>query len=124
MEDLIYFAENAYLPFDAKNGSSAKDAPWVLIGGSYSGALAAWIEALRPGTFWAYHATSAPVQAIGNYVCSRAVHGAEWLLTIDSGNTSFPSKKPYPRTARETSRASSTTSTRRCLMELLSSSRR
>lgn len=38
-----------------------------MTGGSYSGALAAWTEKLSPGTFWAYHASSAPVQAIHDY---------------------------------------------------------
>lgn len=37
-------------------------------GGSYSGALAAWTESTAPGTFWAYHASSAPVEAIYDYV--------------------------------------------------------
>jgi len=37
------------------------------VGGSYSGALAAWIDKLSPGTYWAYHASSAPVQAIYDY---------------------------------------------------------
>lgn len=42
--------------------------PWVLSGGSYSGALSAWTESTAPGTFWAYHASSAPVEAIYDYV--------------------------------------------------------
>jgi hypothetical protein len=42
--------------------------PWVLTGGSYSGALAAWTESIAPGTFWAYHASSAPVEAIYDFV--------------------------------------------------------
>ncbi|KAE8391735.1 serine carboxypeptidase S28-domain-containing protein [Aspergillus alliaceus] len=65
--DLTYFAENVNLEFDTTNSSNAQDAPWVLVGGSYSGALAAWTEAVAPGTFWAYHATSAPVQAIYDF---------------------------------------------------------
>ena len=36
-------------------------------GGSYSGALSAWLASVVPGTFWAYHASSAPVQAISDY---------------------------------------------------------
>lgn len=39
--DLNYFASTVKLPF-AKAPSNAKDVPWVLIGGSYSGALTAW----------------------------------------------------------------------------------
>ena len=37
------------------------------MGGSYSGALAAWTAKLSPGTFWAYHASSGPVQAVYDY---------------------------------------------------------
>ncbi|EPE29559.1 alpha/beta-Hydrolase [Glarea lozoyensis ATCC 20868] len=64
--DFVYFAKVAPLPFDTKK-SNADKAPWVFSGGSYSGALAAWIESTSPGTFWAYHASSAPVQAIDDY---------------------------------------------------------
>jgi hypothetical protein len=39
-----------------------------LSGGSYSGALSAWTESTSPGTFWAYHASSAPVEAVYDYV--------------------------------------------------------
>lgn len=39
-----------------------------MTGGSYSGALAAWTASIAPGTFWAYHASSAPVQAIYDFV--------------------------------------------------------
>jgi hypothetical protein len=65
---MTYFANNVVLPFDQSGNSNAAKAPWVLVGGSYSGALAAWTETTAPGTFWAYHASSAPVQAIENYV--------------------------------------------------------
>lgn len=54
-------------PFDPTGKSSADKAPWVLMGGSYSGALSAWTASTEPGTFWAYHASSAPVEAISNY---------------------------------------------------------
>lgn len=37
------------------------------MGGSYSGALSAWTESVDPGTYWAYHSSSAPVQAISDY---------------------------------------------------------
>jgi hypothetical protein len=68
VQDMTYFANNVVLPFDPSGNSNAAKAPWVLVGGSYSGALAAWTEITAPGTFWAYHASSAPVQAIANYV--------------------------------------------------------
>ena len=66
--DLTYFAEKVQLPFDTNSSSNAPQAPWVLSGGSYSGALSAWTESTSPGTFWAYHSSSAPVQAIFDYV--------------------------------------------------------
>ncbi|KAE8381307.1 serine carboxypeptidase S28-domain-containing protein [Aspergillus bertholletiae] len=65
--DLTYFAETVSLEFDPSNRSNAPKAPWVLVGGSYSGALAAWTAAVAPETFWAYHATSAPVEAINDF---------------------------------------------------------
>ncbi|KAJ5107885.1 Peptidase S28 [Penicillium angulare] len=65
--DLVYFAKNVKLPFDKNSSSNAQNAPWVLSGGSYSGALTAWTESTSPGTFWAYHASSAPVEAIYDY---------------------------------------------------------
>ena len=65
--DLTYFARNVQLPFDKNGSSNAPQAPWVLTGGSYSGALAAWTASTDPGTFWAYHASSAPVQALSDF---------------------------------------------------------
>ncbi|KAH0359037.1 serine carboxypeptidase, partial [Aureobasidium melanogenum] len=38
-----------------------------MLGGSYSGALAAWTASTQPGTYWTYWASSAPVQSILNY---------------------------------------------------------
>ncbi|KAI9051530.1 hypothetical protein LZ554_004576 [Drepanopeziza brunnea f. sp. 'monogermtubi'] len=67
IQDFTYFANTAVLPFDTNHSSNANKAPWVFTGGSYSGALAAWTEKLFPGTFWAYHASSAPVEAIYDY---------------------------------------------------------
>ena len=43
IDDLEYFANNVVLPFSG--GDSVKpmtQAPWILVGGSYSGALVAW----------------------------------------------------------------------------------
>ncbi|CAK7229634.1 hypothetical protein SBRCBS47491_007317 [Sporothrix bragantina] len=65
--DLTYFAENVVLPFDKNGTTNAPKAPWVLSGGSYSGALTAWVEHVAPGTYWAYHASSAVVQAQGDF---------------------------------------------------------
>ncbi|OAA59764.1 Peptidase S28 [Niveomyces insectorum RCEF 264] len=65
--DLVHFAQTVQLPFDTNGSSNAPHAPWVLTGGSYSGALTAWTAKLAPDTFWAYHASSAPVQAIYDF---------------------------------------------------------
>lgn len=63
IDDLIYFARNVKLPFDPEGESHPDKAPWTLSGCSYPGALSAWTERLAPGTFWAYEAGSAVVQA-------------------------------------------------------------
>ncbi|KAH1658225.1 hypothetical protein KXX40_008634 [Aspergillus fumigatus] len=65
--DLVHFVKTVNLPFDENHSSNADNAPWVMTGGSYSGALAAWTASIAPGTFWAYHASSAPVQAIYDF---------------------------------------------------------
>lgn len=65
--DFVYFAKTVDLPFDTNHSSNAANAPWINSGGSYGGALSAWTESTSPGIFWAYHASSAPVQAIDDY---------------------------------------------------------
>lgn len=67
IKDLTNFAKTVRLPFARHSHSNAADVPWVFSGGSYSGALAAWVEAVDPGTIWAYHSSSAPVQAVSDY---------------------------------------------------------
>lgn len=66
--DTTYFANTVDLPFDSNGSSNAGNAPWVFSGGSYSGALSAWVESVAPGTFWAYHASSAVVEAVYDFV--------------------------------------------------------
>ncbi|KAK6084908.1 serine carboxypeptidase S28 [Seiridium cupressi] len=65
--DFVNFAQNVKLPFDTSGATNAPKAPWVWVGGSYAGALAAWIEKLSPGVFWAYHSSSGPVEAIYDF---------------------------------------------------------
>ncbi|XMA15997.1 hypothetical protein WAI453_008788 [Rhynchosporium graminicola] len=62
--DFTHFAKTVALPFDTAHSSNSDKAPWVWSGGSYSGALGAWIESTASGTFWAYHASSATVQSV------------------------------------------------------------
>lgn len=43
IDDLVYFTQNVKLPFITGNYTTTPDvAPWILIGGSYSGALTSW----------------------------------------------------------------------------------
>ncbi|KAK3291587.1 peptidase S28 [Chaetomium fimeti] len=67
LKDLTYFAKTFVPPFDDSGESSAAKAPWVFAGGSYAGALAGWLAALEPGTFWAYYSSSGVVEAVGDF---------------------------------------------------------
>ncbi|KAF3923204.1 hypothetical protein ABW20_dc0109930 [Dactylellina cionopaga] len=62
--DFVRFAKEVKLPFDTTGQSNADKAPWIMLGGSYPGALAAWTASVNDGTFWAYYASSAPTQAM------------------------------------------------------------
>jgi pimeloyl-ACP methyl ester carboxylesterase len=42
IDDLVYFAANADLPMPGGDAVKPGQAPWILIGGSYSGALTSW----------------------------------------------------------------------------------
>lgn len=67
LKDGTHFAKEVELPFDPKDTSDPSKAPWVYSGGSYSGAIVSWTATVEPGTFWAYHASSAIVEAIENF---------------------------------------------------------
>ncbi|KAI1436300.1 serine carboxypeptidase S28 [Xylaria sp. CBS 124048] len=67
IHDLTYFAKNIAAPFCQGSTCNSSENPWILMGGSYSGALAAWTSQLDPGVFHAYHASSAVVQAIYDF---------------------------------------------------------
>ncbi|KAI1160095.1 serine carboxypeptidase S28 [Nemania serpens] len=67
INDLTYFAKNVDCQFCEGSTCNSNENPWVLMGGSYSGALAAWTSQLDPGTFTAYHASSAVVEAIYDF---------------------------------------------------------
>lgn len=90
--DFVYFAKTIDLPFDTNHSSNADKAPWVFSGGSYSGALSAWTESTSPGTFWAYHASSAPVEAISDYVSFECFF-TENVTNFGSGNILLLFKK-------------------------------
>ncbi|KAG6844351.1 hypothetical protein H0H87_007576 [Tephrocybe sp. NHM501043] len=42
IDDLVYFAENVNLPMPDGDKLAPDRAPWILVGGSYSGALTSW----------------------------------------------------------------------------------
>ncbi|PPQ79519.1 hypothetical protein CVT25_003401 [Psilocybe cyanescens] len=64
IDDLEYFAKNVNLPMPGGDSVTPDKAPWVLIGGSYSGALTSWTMVNKPNLFAAGYASSAVVQAI------------------------------------------------------------
>ncbi|KAF8513795.1 serine carboxypeptidase S28-domain-containing protein [Gautieria morchelliformis] len=66
-KDLAYFAKNVQLPQPNGDKINADAVPWILVGGSYSGALTSWTMVDQPGVFWAGYASSAVVEAIIDY---------------------------------------------------------
>ncbi|TFY82708.1 hypothetical protein EWM64_g1304 [Hericium alpestre] len=67
IDDLVYFAENVKLPMPGGDEVAPGEAPWILIGGSYSGALTGWTKVNKPDTFWAGYASSAVVESITDF---------------------------------------------------------
>ncbi|PAV21369.1 peptidase S28 [Pyrrhoderma noxium] len=67
IDDLAYFANNVKLPQPDGGDVTPDKAPWVLVGGSYSGALTGWTLANKPGVFAAGYASSAVSEAIINF---------------------------------------------------------
>ncbi|KZT56257.1 hypothetical protein CALCODRAFT_524343 [Calocera cornea HHB12733] len=66
VQDLVYFSQKAVLPMPGGDRMSSRSNPWILMGGSYSGALTAWTMASNPDVFWAGYASSAVVQAMND----------------------------------------------------------
>ncbi|KAG9096169.1 hypothetical protein FRC07_010976 [Ceratobasidium sp. 392] len=66
-EYLDYFANHVHLPMPGGDQVPASKAPWILIGGSYPGALTSWTMTAKPGLFWAGYSSSGVVQAINWY---------------------------------------------------------
>ncbi|KAK7014785.1 hypothetical protein VNI00_019258 [Paramarasmius palmivorus] len=67
MNDLVYFAKNVKLPMPGGDQVPPNKVPWILVGGSYAGALTAWTMAKNPGIFWAGYSSSGVVQPIINF---------------------------------------------------------
>ncbi|CAE6447253.1 unnamed protein product [Rhizoctonia solani] len=64
IEDLEYFGNNVHLPMPGGDQVPTTKAPWVLIGGSYPGAIVSWAMVAKPNVFWAGYSSSGVVQAI------------------------------------------------------------
>ncbi|KAI0787192.1 peptidase S28 [Irpex lacteus] len=68
IDDLDYFANNVKLAMPG--GDNVKpnvNNPWILLGGSYSGALTGWTMVNKPNLFRAGYASSAVVEAIADF---------------------------------------------------------
>ncbi|KAJ7693929.1 serine carboxypeptidase S28-domain-containing protein [Mycena rosella] len=64
IDDLEYFTKNVVLPMPNGHKVTPATTPWILVGGSYSGALTSWTMVNKPGLFAAGYASSAVVEAI------------------------------------------------------------
>lgn len=62
IEDNVYFAKNVVLPQDNGDSVGPDKAPWIMIGGSYPGALVSWTMAAHPDVFWIGYSSSGVVQ--------------------------------------------------------------
>jgi hypothetical protein len=83
IEDLDYFAKNVKLPMPGGDKVTPDVAPWVLVGGSYAGALTSWSKVISDAkcsarlhatiamtqvdSFYAGYASSAVVEAITDF---------------------------------------------------------
>ncbi|KAL0955674.1 hypothetical protein HGRIS_001899 [Hohenbuehelia grisea] len=67
IDDLEYFARNVKLPMPGGDQVAPGQAPWILTGGSYPGALTAYTMVNKPGLFHIGYASSAVVQNIMHY---------------------------------------------------------
>ncbi|TDL23893.1 hypothetical protein BD410DRAFT_720031 [Rickenella mellea] len=64
IDDVEYFAKSVKLPMPGGDQVTPDTSPWIMIGGSYSGALTSWTMVTKPGLFWAGYASSATVECI------------------------------------------------------------
>ncbi|KAG8895851.1 hypothetical protein FRC01_012164, partial [Tulasnella sp. 417] len=68
IDDTRYFVQHAKLPWTKKaKTSNPKVVPWINIGCSYPGVLSAYTQKRYPKLFAAAWASSAPVQAVGDF---------------------------------------------------------
>ncbi|KAJ2930761.1 hypothetical protein H1R20_g6344, partial [Candolleomyces eurysporus] len=64
LQDFVYFARNVKLAMPGGDGEGIRPhrSPWIFVGGSYAGALAAFIMEQHPGVFWAAYSSAGVVQ--------------------------------------------------------------
>ncbi|KAG1817240.1 serine carboxypeptidase S28-domain-containing protein [Suillus subaureus] len=92
IDDFAYFATTADLPMPGGDAVKPGQAPWILIGGSYSGGLTSWT---MPGIFWAGYASSAVVEAITYVISPRISHHSDCFsfrynqLNVSAYNVDF-----------------------------------
>lgn len=68
LQDLIRFTTSVELPIPVLQANYSPDnSPWIAIGCSYPGTLAAMLQKYYPGTFAASVASCAPLHVSGNY---------------------------------------------------------
>ncbi|KAJ2916578.1 hypothetical protein MD484_g3859, partial [Candolleomyces efflorescens] len=103
LQDFVYFAQNAKLAMPGGDSERIRPnrSPWIFMGGSYSGGLAAYIMEQHPGVFWASYSSSGALQPkidfwqywspIEQYLpanCTADIKAVVSLIdgVIDSGN--------------------------------------
>lgn len=119
VEDLVYFAENVQLAMPGGNNVQPGKAPWVLIGGSYAGALTAWT--MTRSVYHFAHTQNlvlTPSFLAANRVYSGPVMRPQELSkpSLTSGSTSSLSGRTCPRTAAQMLRLSLRMSTKFSLL--------
>jgi hypothetical protein len=91
--DVVSLANHFGPPWtNATIRSTAKDVPWILVGGSYSAAQTAWIANIYAGTYWAYLSLSPIIHSITSYwqyYLPQVEHGRQLCTTLLDSVISF-----------------------------------
>ncbi|KAL3469194.1 serine carboxypeptidase S28-domain-containing protein [Aspergillus californicus] len=67
LADYAYFAENVVFPGLEEHDLTAPATPWIAYGGSYAGAMVAFLRKVYPETFWGAVSSSGVTAAIVDY---------------------------------------------------------
>lgn len=65
--DAAYFAKNVQFPGYEHHNLTAPNTPWIIYGGSYAGAFAAFTRKLHPDAYWGAISSSGVTEAIYDY---------------------------------------------------------